>query len=84
MLPITFPNNFIFFSYIFKLGKQEFTFKYIKTGIIATRSSGHLAAVDMAKGKVLDTWNSTGGRITTMFIHESQYDSVVNAIKCCI
>jgi hypothetical protein len=58
--------------------------KYIKTGIIATRSSGHLAAIDMAKGKVLDTWNSTGGRIKTMFIHESQYDSVVNAIKCCI
>ena len=33
MLPITFPNNFTFFLYIFKLGKQEFTFKYIKTGI---------------------------------------------------
>jgi hypothetical protein len=55
--------------------------KYIKTGIIATRSSGHLAAIDMAKGKVLDTWNSTGGRIKTMFIHESQYDTVVNAIN---
>ena len=55
--------------------------KYIKTGIIATRSSGHLAAIDMAKGKVLDTWNSTDGRIKTMFIHESQYDTVVNAIN---
>ena len=33
MLPITFPNNFMFFSYIFNLGKEEFIFRYIKTGI---------------------------------------------------
>ena len=33
MLPITFPNNFTFFSYMFNLGKEEFIFRYIKTGI---------------------------------------------------
>jgi hypothetical protein len=48
----------------------------ITSGIFATRSSGHIAAIDMAKRKVVDSWDSTGGRITHMFIHESQYDMV--------
>jgi hypothetical protein len=30
----------------------------------------------MAKKKVIDSWDSTGGRILDVFIHESQYDKV--------
>ena len=55
----------------------------INTGIIATLSSGHIAAIDMAQKKVLDTWNSSGGRIYKIFVPNSQYDEYnrkVNAI----
>ena len=37
-------------------------------GIIATVSSGHVAAIDMAQKKVLDTWDSSGGRIYKIFV----------------
>lgn len=43
-------------------------------GVIATKSSGHLAAIDMASRKVLDTWNSSGGRITSIYVPKSQKD----------
>ena len=48
----------------------------ITSGVIATRSSGHIAAIDMAKQKVIDSWDSTGGRIIDIFVHASQYDKV--------
>ena len=44
-----------------------------QSGIIATLSSGHIAAIDMAQGKVLDTWDSTGGRIYKIFVPDGQY-----------
>lgn len=53
----------------------------IKHGIIATHSSGHIAAIDMAKKKVIDTWNSSGGRIDFIYVHESQYNEISNIIK---
>ena len=53
----------------------------IKHGIIATHSSGHIAAIDMAKKKIIDTWNSSGGRIDFIYVHESQYDEISNIIK---
>lgn len=43
-------------------------------GVIATCSSGHIAAVDMASRKVLDTWNSSGGRIKYIYVPSSQKD----------
>lgn len=46
----------------------------INEGIIATRSSGHVAAIDMKEHKVLDTWNSSGGRIMTIFVPSQQKD----------
>lgn len=53
----------------------------IDTGTIATLSSGHIAAIDMAKKKVLDTWNSSGGRIYKIFVPDSQYNLYINKIK---
>ena len=53
----------------------------IDTGIIATLSSGHIAAIDMAKKKVLDTWNSSGGRIYKIFVPDTQYNLYINKIN---
>lgn len=44
----------------------------IDSGIIATKSSGHLAAIDMKTKKILDTWNSAGGRIQSIFVPVDQ------------
>lgn len=52
----------------------------IKHGFIATVSSGHVAAIDMSKQKVLDTWDSTNGRITLIYVHTSQYYDILNLI----
>ena len=46
----------------------------IDSGIIATRSSGHVAAIDMKSKKILDTWNSSGGRIRTIFVPTAMKD----------
>lgn len=46
----------------------------LNDGIIATKSSGHVAAIDMKAMKVLDTWNSTGGRIISIFVPSTQKD----------
>ena len=57
------------------------------TGKIATVSSGHIAAIDMASRKVLDTWNSSGGRIKNIYVPVSQkevYYSWLKQIGCCI
>lgn len=53
----------------------------IDDGVIATLSSGHIAAIDMKKKKVLDTWNSSGGRIYKIFVPDSQYNLYINKIK---
>ena len=57
------------------------------TGKIATVSSGHIAAIDMASRKVLDTWNSSGGRILYIYVPASQkevYYRWLKSIDCCI
>lgn len=46
----------------------------IDDGVIATRSSGHVAAIDMKSKKILDIWNSSGGRIITIFVPNAQKD----------
>lgn len=53
----------------------------IDDGVIATLSSGHIAAIDMKKKKVLDTWNSSGGRIYKIYVPNSQYNLYINKIK---
>ena len=57
------------------------------TGKIATVSSGHIAAIDMASRKVLDTWNSSGGRILNIYVPTAQKEVYYNWLKqigCCI
>lgn len=44
----------------------------IHEGKIATASSDHVAAIDMAERRILDTWNSSGGRIVYIFVPASQ------------
>lgn len=53
----------------------------IDDGVIATLSSGHIAAIDMKKKKILDTWNSSGGRIYKIYVPDSQYNLYVNKVK---
>ena len=53
----------------------------IDDGVIATLSSGHIAAIDMKKKKILDTWNSSGGRIYKIYVPNSQYNLYINKIK---
>ena len=59
----------------------------IFAGKIATVSSDHIAAIDMASRKVLDTWNSSGGRIKNIYVPVSQKEVYYNWLKqigCCI
>ena len=44
----------------------------IDDGIIAAKSAHHIAAIDMKTKKILDTWNSAGCRIKTIFVPVSQ------------
>ena len=44
----------------------------INDGIIATKSANHVAAIDMKTKKILDTWDSSGGRIISIFVPISQ------------
>lgn len=44
----------------------------LNEGIIATMSSDHVAAIDMKERKILDTWNSSGGRILKIYVPASQ------------
>ncbi len=53
----------------------------IKSGMIVTGSSGHIAAIDMKKKKVLDTWDSSRGRIKYIYVHETQFRVVEDVIK---
>ena len=59
----------------------------VHEGKIATVSSGHVAAIDMASRKVLDTWNSSGGRILKIYVPEkfkNTYYIWLKSIGCCI
>ena len=40
----------------------------IDEGIIAARSSRHIAAIDMKSKKILDLWNSAGCRLISIFV----------------
>lgn len=42
--------------------------------IIATYSCCHLAAIDMSKMKILDTWDSSGGRVEYVFVPSNKAD----------
>ena len=53
----------------------------IDHGIIATKSSGHVAAIDMKTKKILDTWNSAGGRIISIFVPVADKQMWVNKIN---
>ena len=44
----------------------------IDNGIIAAKSAHHIAAIDMASKKILDTWNSAGCRIQAIYVPEIQ------------
>lgn len=55
--------------------------KGINDGIIGSLSSGHIAAIDMKKKKILDMYNSSGGRITALYVPESQKDAYQKAIE---
>lgn len=50
----------------------------INSGCIATVSSHHVAAIDMASRKILDSWNSSGGRIIKIYVPESQANEYRN------
>lgn len=57
------------------------------TGKIAAVSSDHVAAIDMASRKILDTWNSSGGRILYIYVPISQKDVYYRWLKqigCCL
>ena len=59
----------------------------VNDGKIATLSSGHVAAIDMASRKILDTWNSSGGRITCIYVPLSQrevYLDWLRKVGCCL
>ena len=53
----------------------------IDDGIIAAKSSHHIAAIDMRTKKILDTWNSAGCRIKTVFVPVSQKYVWMKALK---
>ena len=44
----------------------------IDSGIIAARSSGHVAAIDMAKKQILDMWDCSNGRILCIYVPANQ------------
>ena len=58
----------------------------VSEGKIATVSSGHVAAIDMASRKVLDTWNSSGGRVKYIYVPMPQRETYLNWLRkigCC-
>ena len=59
----------------------------VDDGVVATVSSGHIAAIDVKKRKILDTWNSSGGRVYKMYVPNTQRDVYYNWLKdngCCL
>lgn len=52
----------------------------INEGIIAALSANHLAAIDMKNKKILDTWNSAGCRIRSIYvpvIQQAKWEKIV-------
>lgn len=52
----------------------------IQHGIIASVSSSHVAAINMATMQVMDTWDSTGGRITSLIVPKAQKEMFMRAL----
>lgn len=52
----------------------------IRSGRIATHSSGHLAAFDMEKMKTLDVWNSSNGRVKDIYVPSDKFEAWENAV----
>lgn len=52
----------------------------IHGGRVATHSSGHLAAFDMDKMKILDVWNSSNGRIKDFYVPGDKFEAWKNAV----
>lgn len=51
-----------------KVFLRKFSSCGINEGIIAAVSARHIAAIDMKTKKILDTWNSAGCRIISLFV----------------
>ena len=52
----------------------------INEGVIAALSANHLAAIDMKDKKILDTWNSAGCRIRSIYvpvIQQAKWEKIV-------
>ena len=50
-------------------------------GMIAAKSAHHIAAIDMNNRKILDTWNSAGCRIQTIYVPENKKHEWMNIIN---
>ena len=50
-------------------------------GMIAAKSAHHIAAIDMNNRKILDTWNSAGCRIQTIYVPENKKYEWMNIIN---
>ena len=55
-----------------KVFLRKFSNCGIDDGIIAAESAHHVAAIDMKTKKILDTWNSAGCRIKSIFVPAAQ------------
>ena len=53
----------------------------IDNGIVAAKSAHHLAAIDMKQKKILDTWNSTGCRIKSLYVPIAQKELWTKELK---
>lgn len=49
--------------------------------MIATASSTHIAAIDMNSLKILDTWNSSGGRILSIYVRKDDVQAYLDWLK---
>ena len=57
-----------------KVFLRKFKDSGIDDGMIAAVSAHHVAAIDMKTKKILDTWNSAGCRLTSIFVPSAQKD----------
>ena len=57
-----------------KVFLRKFKDSGIDDGMIAAVSAHHIAAIDMKTKKILDTWNSAGCRLTSIFVPSAQKD----------
>ena len=64
-----------------KVFLRKFSNCGIDNGIIAAESAHHIAAIDMKAKKILDTWNSAGCRIRSIYVPIFQKDIWENTIN---